>query len=531
MAHEKLSPRQKMIGMMYLVLTAMLALNVSKEAVKAFMKVDKGLSLTVENYAKKNNVIYADFDRADAENHAKAGPYRNKAYDLKTRADELFNFIQDLKIEIIKTAEKDENTPAVTGNTYDIELVKRYDENNVPSEILVGANENGKAYTLRALINEYREFLIGILEGKNPAIEESLRKILNTDDGLNEDKEMEQWPNLMFQTLPVVGATALLTKMQVDVRNAETEVLNFLYTQIDASSFKFNKLNAIVIPKSNYVTLGSNYEATVFISATDTTQQPVIMVGEQQLPTDDTGKGIYTAKATALGSKTWGGVISMKSPDGTVKTYDFSETYTVGEPNVICSPTAMNVMYSGIENPLDVSVPGVDPQNIKVTVVNGTYSAKKIKTPRGDYFRGNWAVKPEQIGKDVQVIVSTNIDGKVTNYAPYPFRVKPIPPPEARFGGKSSGTISRAVAVVQEGVFAVLPDFDFDLIYEITGFTMIYTDRMGDQEAASNSSSLTPNQKTILNKLTRGKTLIITDIKAKGPDGNKDLKPIVLKID
>ena len=173
----------------------------------------------------------------------------------------------------------------------------------------------------------------------------------------------------------------------------------------------------------------------------------------------------------------------------------------------------------------------MSPNNIKVRVVNGTYSAKKIKNPKGEYFRGNWAIKPEAVGKNVQIIVSTDIDGKVTNYAPYEFRVKPIPPPEARFGGKSSGTISRATAVAQQGVFAVLPDFDFDLIYEITGFTILYSDRMGDFEESSTSSTITSEQKGLLNRLTRGKNLIIKDIKARGPDGVKELKPIVLKID
>ncbi|NMB51461.1 MAG: hypothetical protein GX999_03955, partial [Bacteroidales bacterium] len=123
MAHEKLSPRQKMIGMMYLVLTAMLALNVSKDVVKAFMQVDKGLTLTVDNYAKKNNLLYQEFDRAAAENPTKAGPYRTTAFSIKERADELYDFIQDLKIEIIKTAEKEENPPAITGTVIDITQV------------------------------------------------------------------------------------------------------------------------------------------------------------------------------------------------------------------------------------------------------------------------------------------------------------------------------------------------------------------------------------------------------------------------
>ena len=102
MGHEKLSPRQKMIGMMFLVLTAMLALNVSKEAVEAFKKVDAGLTQTIKNYAIKNDMIYKEFDRAAAENPAKAGKYKTTAYEVKQRADEASNFIQGLKIEIIK---------------------------------------------------------------------------------------------------------------------------------------------------------------------------------------------------------------------------------------------------------------------------------------------------------------------------------------------------------------------------------------------------------------------------------------------
>ncbi len=397
MAHEKLSPRQKMIGMMYLVLTAMLALNVSKEAVEAFKKVDKGLTQTIANYAVKNNDIYKEFDRADAENHAKAGKYKTTAYNVKQRADEAFDFIQGLKIEIINTAEGPDNL-AVKGNEVDIEEVKRIDDTNIPSEILIGANENGKANDLKAILNEYREFLIATLEGKNPTAEAALRNSLNTEDGINKDGEKERWENLNFQTLPLVAVICILSEYQLSIRNAETEVLNYLYTQIDASSFKFNKLNAIVIPNSNYVTLGSDYEAKVFISATDSTQQPEIFVGDNKLELDESGKGIYKVRASSVGPKKWGGVIALKAPDGTTRNYDFSSEYAVGEPNVIVSPTAMNVMYLGIGNPIDVSVPGVSPDKISIKVVNGTFSTEKVKNSKGEPFKGKWAVKPTASG-------------------------------------------------------------------------------------------------------------------------------------
>jgi gliding motility-associated protein GldM len=531
MAHERLSPRQKMIGMMYLVLTAMLALNVSKEAVEAFKKVDKGLTQTIANYTIKNDLIYQDFDRAAAENPAKAGKYKTAAFQVKERADEAYSFIQGLKIEIITKAEGPE-TPAIKGNEVIVEEVKRIDDTNIPSEILIGANQNGKANDLKALLAEYREFLISTLDGKNPTAEEALKTTLNTDDGKNKDGETEPWETLNFQTLPLVAVICILSEYQVAVRNGETEVLNYLYTQIDASSFKFNKLNAIVIPNSNYVTAGSDYEAKVFISATDTTQTPKIIVNGSELPLDETGKGIYRVRASSVGPKKWGGIIALKAPDGSIKNYPFETSYVVGEPNVIVSATAMNVMYAGIPNPIDVSVPGVSPDKIKIKVVNGNSTVEKVKNSRGDIFKGTWAVRPTAAGQDVQVIVTADMNGKPVQYPPYPFRVKPLPPPVAVFGGKTTGIIPRATAAAQQGVFAIMPDFDFDLQYNITGFTVLFSDSRGDFEEKCTGSNLTTAQKGLINRLTRGKNLIIKDITALGPDGKtKELSPIILKID
>jgi len=269
MARDRLSTRQRMINLMYLIMIAMLALNVSKDAVEAFKKVDKGLTQTIANYTLKNNLIYSGFDKAAAENPEKAGKYKTAAYKVKKHADEAFNFFQDLKIEIIIAAEGPE-TPAVKGNEVIIEEVRKIDNNSVPSQILIGDNEKGKANDLKAVLNDYRDSLIAIatLDGKNPSVEDALRKSLNTDNVKNKNGKTERWENLNFQTVPLVAVITIMSKMQIDIRNAETEVLNYLYTQIDASWFKFNKLKAIVMPNSNYVTQGSDYEAQVFISAT-----------------------------------------------------------------------------------------------------------------------------------------------------------------------------------------------------------------------------------------------------------------------
>lgn len=212
--------------------------------------------------------------------------------------------------------------------------------------------------------------------------------------------------------------------------------------------------------------------------------------------------------------------------------YPFDAAYVVGEPNVIVSPTAMNVMYMGIPNPIDVSVPNVSPDKIKIKVVNGTFTTEKVKNSKGVPFKGSWAVKPAAVGQNVQVIVTADMSGKPMQFAPYEFRVKSIPPPVAIFAQKSTGTVPRATAAAQQGVFAIMQDFDFDLTYTVTGFSVLYSDRGNDYEYSSTNSNLTAQQRDLISKLTRGKNLIIKDIKALGPDGKtKELSPIVLKID
>ncbi|MEI8224436.1 MAG: gliding motility protein GldM [Bacteroidota bacterium] len=533
MARDRLSTRQRMINLMYLIMIAMLALNVAKDAVEAFKKVDKGLTQTIANYTLKNNLIYSGFDKAAAENPEKAGKYKTAAYKVKKHADEAFNFFQDLKIEIIITAEGPE-TPAVKGNEVIIEEVRKIDNNSVPSQILIGDNEKGKANDLKAVLNDYRDSLIAIatLDGKNPSVEDALRKSLNTDNVKNKNGKTERWENLNFQTVPLVAVITIMSKMQIDIRNAETEVLNYLYTQIDASWFKFNKLKAIVMPNSNYVTQGSDYEAQVFISAIDTTQSPVITVGNTVLPLDETGKGIYKVRASSTGTKKWGGIIALRDPNGTIMNYPFESSYVVGEPNVIVSPTAMNVMYMGIFNPIDVSVPGVSPDKIKIKVVNGTLTTDKVKNSKGVNFKGSWSVRPNTIGQNVQIIVTADINDKPVQYAPYEFRVKSVPDPVAVCAGKSTGSVLRATAAAQQGVFAVMRDFDFDLNYVVTGFSVLYSDNRGDFDEPSTSSNFTQKQKDLIARLTRGKYLTIKDIKALGPDGKtKELLPIILRIE
>ncbi|MCK4345307.1 MAG: hypothetical protein KAX05_08480, partial [Bacteroidales bacterium] len=175
MAHGKETPRQKMIGMMYLVLTALLALNVSKEAVEAFKLVDAGLTKTTANFSVKNSLTYQEFDRAAAENEAKAGPWRDLAYEVRERSNEISEYIQSLKVAIVTKAKDFE---ALDGNEVISEHIKRFDDNNIPSEIMVGAHDDGSAFDLKAMLIKYREFLKETVGNRNPAVIESIESSL-----------------------------------------------------------------------------------------------------------------------------------------------------------------------------------------------------------------------------------------------------------------------------------------------------------------------------------------------------------------
>jgi gliding motility-associated protein GldM len=546
MAKGKETPRQKMIGMMYLILTAMLALNVSKEAVEAFKKVDLSLTKTNANYIKKNDITYQAFDAAARDNQEKAGPWKDKALELKGRADEVYNFLQDLKIEIITKAEGPESEALLPNNQIDVTKVKKIDENNIPSEVLVGANQGGKGNSLKAMIIDFRTYLIETLDGKDPGAEQSILDILNTDDPKNlEGTGTEDWVTANFQTLPLVAAITMLSKMQVDIRNAETDMLNFLYTQIDAGSFRFNYIVPTVTTNTSYVMQGNTYDARVFVAATDTTQDLEIFVGPytttdnpdgtktyepsgnaQKLDIDDSGRGIYSVRPTSVGEKSWGGVIRMKAPDGTQRTFKFDQKYSVGTPNVVVSPTAMNVLYQGIQNPLDISVPGVGSDKLTVRMTNGDIKKGKYKEYRGEYV-----AQPRTVGQNAQIIVSADIDGKVQNFPPVEFRVRRLPDPEARFANMKEGNVLKSVAAAQQVVTAVLENFEFDLTYTVTGFTVSVNDKGFEITAESNNNRLTDKQKSLISNLRAGQKLIIEKIKAVGPDGRtRDLNPIILKI-
>jgi gliding motility-associated protein GldM len=333
-----------------------------------------------------------------------------------------------------------------------------------------------------------------------------------------------------------------MTKMQGDIRNAESEMIRYLFNQIEARSFKFNKLDATIIPNSNYIIKGNEYKAEVFIAAFDTTQEPEILIGQTQAVKGTDGhieyqmvgkydklkidpktkKGIFQRIGGTLGTNRWSGLIKLKATDGTWIQKPFKEEFTVAEPNVVISPTKMNVFYIGVENPVDISVPGVPADKIFATTTNGIIP----KVGKG------WISKPNQVGNAfVEVYVDLEGNGKRKKMGYMEFRVKNIPDPVAKVAGMKSGKIDKKSLMEQAMVLADLEGFDFDAKFVVTEFTVSCKIKGFDKQSYVKSYKISDDQRQIFASANKGDKIFFTEIMAIGPDGKpRELNGIILTI-
>ena len=536
MGHGKETPRQKMIGMMYLVLTALLALNVSKDILNAFAMVDEGLAKTTENFAEKNDLIYDEFDKMVLSNPVKVKPFKEKADEVKKRANELYTYIHNLKIKIVTLADGKEG-PSIKDNKIDVAKINSKDNSDKPAQIMI-VNKEGQ--NLKKKIDEFRNYILSIVDKKDEGTINAINASLDTKDPESKDASKHSWESEHFEHWPLIAVTTIMSNLQSNVRNAESDVLKYLYNQIDASSFKFNKLEATIISNSSYILKGGEYNAEVFIAASDTTKKPVVYIGPYEtfktsdgkidykmtgradsLPIDPkNGRGIFKRTGSSVGKQTWGGIIMIRATDGSTIKKPFKQEYMVAEAMLVVSPTYMNVFYVGVDNPVSISVPGVPADKIYADITNGVIQ----KT-------GNsWVVKPRSPGM-ATVLVTAEIDGKRKPMGGMEFRVKNMPDPVAKVGGLKGGGVDRNTLGAQNVVVADMENFDFKATFTVTGFTISANIKGFARDESSKSNRITDEQKNLIKSLDKGTKCIFTDITAVGPDGKvRDLNGIILKI-
>ena len=527
------TPRQKMINMMYIVLTAMLALNVAAQVLEAFRVVDSSLLHTLKSVDIKNKQVYSSFEQAYTENPAKVQEWKDKADVVQYSTIEIISYISQLKEELIKysgcTIVDSENLLSsddfyFVTETGDTLVIEKEDDLNGPSELMITQE---KASELKEMITKYRNGLVNLLDENDIELRESILKELETPDpdrNIKKGEENKTWEMQYFLDKPLVAILTLMSKIQIDVKNSEANIANHLYGQIDAGSFKFNKLGARIIANSNIILQGDIFEADVFLAAEDSTQQPKIFINNSEVEVID-GKANYKINTSQPGVFKWSGLIKYKTPSGVIKNYPFEHEYQVVKPSVTMSATRMNVFYLGIKNPFAIGGGSIPNELLDISMTNG-----KITKIDDTYIIEPTAL--DEQGRRTKVTVYAEIGGKRRVVGVSAWRVKQVPPPVAQVAQQSGGDIRKELLTIQDGVAAVLVDFDFDFKYKVTQFNVQTSGVAGYVNIKkSNSNRFTAEQKNMLKKVKPQTIVYISNIKAIGDDGKtRNLDPVSFKI-
>ena len=460
------TPRQKMIRMMYLVYTAMLALNVSAEVVEGFKTVGNAMTKSNENMVTKLDDTYNNFEAALKNNPAKVKEKYDKAQEIKKLSDELvytidtvtYSFIgeiaQEAEIKLIDPNNKDKTIKrtinllnADGSKNFDsiaealriggFSWIQKLDNNHLGTPYFIGKAEGkevseGAAAEVKKRIIEYKKAVKERLGADSVHVTLGLAV---EDLHLNSEGEPTSWEQLNFNNTVAGAALVTLTRMKAEVMNAEFDAVNMLYKQIRSNDFSFDKVAVITRPKSSYIMQGGKYELVVNVGAYDSKAKFEATVGGTRFTANETGAVVYSTVCNSTGPKTITGTVYVKNDNGT-SNYDFKETYFVAEPMAVFELTEMNVVYSGIDNPVRISVPGIAAHNVVVSLADPNQATIVPDTKAG---AGNYIIKPK-VNKGKIKINASFKDGNQTRFAgSTEFRARPLPDPKIYLGTIEAG--------------------------------------------------------------------------------------------
>lgn len=501
------SARQKMINLMYIVLLAMLAMNISSDVLNGFSLVEDSLSRSTANATLQNEAVYREFEASDAANHEKVGIWYEKALNVKQMSDSLYSFADELKLLIAQEAD---------GRDADVENIRNKEDLEAATQIMLSPSK-GRGKELYDAINSYREqILTMVTDGTQREI---ISNNFSTELPQKADALGKNWQEYNYENTPVVAAITLLTKLQNDIRYAEGEVLHTLINNIDVGDLRVNKLDAYVIPTSQNVVQGNPFSARIIMAAVDSTARPAIFIGGEQIESED---GWYQIATPRTGEFSLDGYMELQSGNGTIRR-EFSQKYSVVSPLATVSATMMNVLYAGYENPISISVPGVPSNRISASIKNGNGTLKSSGS--------GFIAIPSKVGQDVVIAVTADQDGHRQSMGEYTFRVRQLPDPTPfieyvdengnRQRYRGGGTpLSKRNLMAADGIVAAIDDGLLNIGFRVLGFETTFFDNMGNAVSElSDGTKFSERQISTFQRLTRGKRFYIQRVRAVGPDG------------
>ncbi|MEZ5047333.1 MAG: GldM family protein [Chitinophagaceae bacterium] len=533
-------PRQLMINLMYLVLTALLAMNVSSEILNAFKIIGKSINTSNKATSDRNKAVTEGFDKyisdpkTNAEKKKKVSEALLLANEVNSKTDAIVAEIQKYKQLII---DKSGGIDPATGEIAQIENL------DASSFIMI---KQGNGSKLLNTLKQFKDDIAGLVpidetrmvapgNGNNPAIYNILP--LNFDVEKSDNNPNGDWSHANFHMTPTIAGVTLLDKYISDVRASQSAALDNIWSlatgekvdKVHTQPRPFNDYAIIVSADNNFVLPGEKYHARVMMGTYNKKMNNLSFTVNGRTITPVEGVADYSEIANAVGQRNISVTASFNDTIPGTKTVQRRTitlpkpaTYYVGEAQASISLDKMNVMYVGLENPITVAASGVPANAISLSTENCTLN----KTDGiGKYT--STVTKP---GSKAKITLSGKLaDGTTKTFGTYEYRVKIVPSPYPMIAQKRGGTIAANALKAQEVVFAKLEDFVYDLDFPVVSFSVAYQAKNGTyDEAVSNSRYLSGPQanaqvKDILAKLRPGDRIYFENIRAKAPDGIRNI--------
>ena len=549
MAGYKETPRQKMIAMMYLVLTALLALNVSKDMLEAFLVVNESMENTIGVFENKLGNLYMDFEKQYSLKPQKVGEYWQKAQEARKLSNDMKAYIDHMIFDVVRQSEAKDSLKLMK-DSYQLQTaVDPYDPrkqiqvpmlnlSNVASKDKYDESTNyfinkGKAKELKEQLEAYKAKMLAIVPEQ---FRKNIKMGLETNgEYYSADGEKQTWELHHFYHTILAASVTILNKLKAEIQTTEFDVTAELLSEIDISDFKFDKIEAKVIPQTNYVLQGNKYEAEVLVAAFDTRQTPEVYVlpGADEITVSNKDRAQRIAgeegivkisfPANTVGPQKYAGVVEIVSPEGERIPYNFAGEYVVAPPSLTVAATKMNVFYIGVDNPVSISVPGIADANLRPSISTGTLT----RDPNGK----DWIVNVTQGQAKAVITVDAAYQGENINMGSAEFRIRRVPDPRAEIAGQVEGPIEKNTLLAAGAIIPLMKDFEFDLYFEVKSFAM--TTIIGGDGITKKSTNNRLNDEMVnLIKSSRpGQKFFFENITAVGPDKTpRSLNPITLEI-
>lgn len=494
--------------MMYLVLTALLALNVSSEILNAFKTVNNSLEKTnsVITASTKDIMTSLDNKKKDPTTADKANVWYPKAEQVQQKSTEIYNYIQSLKDRILTEA---------GGDPKDASKVFKEDNLDIATRIMI---EKGEGKKLEKMLNDYKAAVLGIDPKINASFANSLP--LNLEKPQSKNKAGKTWEGAYFHMVPTVASLTILSKFQNDIKTTENKVVTFCHEQVGKVEVVQDAFTAIAVANSTNVLPGQDIEITAGVGGFSSKAQPVISIDGQSIKVGEDGAAHHTIKASSIGTHVVNVNIQYTDQNGKTQTIPKKIEYTVGQSNAAVQLDKMNVLFIGVDNPITISGSGsVDQLQVSASGGGATLLGSGAKR----------SVRVTSETDDCTISIRT-ADGKVT---PVKFRVRSIPDPSPRVGANESGDVPAGVFKSQGGVNATVKNFFYETQFNVTGFRIIGDGAGFDDgvEEAVNSGAAWNEARKIISKCRPGSVITIDNIRAVGPDNrSRKLSPLVFEL-